>query len=110
MPNVPNNILRVPPFCTFGSVSLTLFNNKPESLRDLIIFVMFSISLFGIISVVVLDRKIFLCIPVSAADAAVISPNVIKKLLASCLITFFTNGNAAFNNGPRSLPSMIVLF
>ena len=65
---------------------------------------------FYIISVVVFgaegrpDPKIFLCIPVSAADAAAVNPKEIKTLLANGLITFFINGNPVFRNGPRSLP------
>ena len=49
---------------------------------------MFSISLFDIISVVVPDPKIFLCIPASAAEAAAVNPNGIKTLLPNGLITF----------------------
>ena len=33
-------------------------------------------------------RKIFLCIPASAADAAAVNPKGIKTLLANGLITF----------------------
>ena len=62
------------------------------------------ISSFDIISVVVPDPKIFLCIPASAADAAAVNPKGIKTLLANGLITFFINGNPVFSNGPRSLP------
>ena len=47
------------------------------------------ISSFDIISVVVPDPKIFLCIPASAADAAAVNPNGIKTLLVNGLITFF---------------------
>ena len=65
-------------------------------------------SSFDIISVAVLfclpDPKIFLCIPTSAADAAVVNPKGIKTLLANGLITFFINGNPVFSKGPRSLP------
>ena len=43
---------------------------------------MSSISSFYIISVVVPDPKIFLCIPASAADAAAVYRNGIKTLLA----------------------------
>ena len=46
-PNVPNNILRKLPFCyltSFWIVSLTPFNNKTESSRDLTIFIMSSAS------------------------------------------------------------------
>ena len=38
------------------------------------------ISSFDIISVVVLEPKIFLCIPAFAADAAALNPNGIKTL------------------------------
>ena len=65
---------------------------------------MSSISSFNIISAVVPDPKIFLCIPASAADAAAVNPNGIKTLLANGLTTFFINGNPVFSNGPRSLP------
>ena len=63
------------------------------------------ISSVDIISVVVLlpDPNNFLCIPVSAADAAAVNPNGIKTLLANGLITFFINGSPLYNNGPRSL-------
>ena len=43
---------------------------------------------FDIISVVVPDSKMFLCIPASAADAAVVNPNGIKTLLANGLLHF----------------------
>ena len=48
-PNVPNNILRNPLLCSLAScciVSLTPFNNTPESSRDLTIYKMSSISSF----------------------------------------------------------------
>ena len=51
------------------------------------------ISSFDIISVVVPDPKIFLCIYASAADAVAVNPNGIKTLLANGLITLFINGN-----------------
>ena len=93
---MPNNILRNPPFCFFTSfwtVSVTPFNNKPESSRDFTILIMSSISLFDIISVVFPDPNIFLCIPASAAYAVAVNPKGIKPLLANGLITFFINGN-----------------
>ena len=62
------------------------------------------ISSCDIISVVLPDRKILLCIPASAADSAAVHPKGIKALLANGLITFFINGNPVFSNGPRSLP------
>ena len=62
------------------------------------------ISWFDIISVVVPDPNIFLCIPAYAADAAVVDPKGIRMLLAYGFITFFTSGNPFFSNGPGSLP------
>ena len=62
------------------------------------------ISSFDIISVVVPDLKICLCIYASATDAAVVNPKGIKTLLANGLITFFINDNPAVSNGPRRLP------
>ena len=50
---------------------------------------MSSISSFDIISVVLPDPKIFLCIHASAADVAAINPNGNKTLLANALITYF---------------------
>ena len=85
-------------------VSLTPFKNKPESSKDLIIFITSSISSFDIISVDVPDPKMFLCIPASAADAAPVNHNGIKTLLANGLITFFYKDNPVFIVGPRSLP------
>ena len=61
-----------------------------------------SIFLFEIINVIVFD-PIFLCIYMSAADAAAVNPNGIKGPLANDLSTFFINGDSIFNNGPRSL-------
>ena len=51
---------------------------------------MSSISLFDINSVVFPNGKIFLCLPASAAAAAV-NPEGIKTLLANGLITVFIN-------------------
>ena len=61
-------------------------------------------SSFHIISVVLPDRKIFLCLPASAADAGAVNPKGIKTLLADGLITFSISGNAVFSSGRRSLP------
>ena len=74
------------PFCSFASfwtVSVTPFNNKPESSRDFTILIMSSISLFDIISVVSPDPNIFLCISASAAGDAAVNPKGIKTLLAN---------------------------
>ena len=71
------------------------------------------ISSFDIISVVLPDPKIFLCIPASAADAAAVNPKGIKTLLANGLITFDIKGNPVFSNGPSNLqrnpPDYIIL-
>ena len=47
------------------------------------------ISSFDIISVVLPDTKISLCIPAFAVDAASVNPKGIKTLSANSLITFF---------------------
>ena len=62
--------------------------------------------MFDIISIVVADPDIFLCIPTSAADAAAANPNGIKILLAKSLITFSIKGNPVLSiqPRPRSLP------
>ena len=52
----------------------------------------FSISLFEIISVFVLDTKMFFSINASDADTAAVN-NVIKKLLADGLITLLIQSN-----------------
>ena len=66
---------------------------------------MSSIFSFDIISVVVPEPKIFLCIPASAADTLAVNPNGIKTLLANGRIIFFINSKPVFSNGPRSLPT-----
>ena len=60
--NVPSSILRNRQFCfltSFWIVSVTSFNNKPESSRDLTVLRMSFISSFDIISAILPDRKIF---------------------------------------------------
>ena len=99
-PNAPNNISRNPPFFSFTScliVFLTSFINKPVSSRDLIIFMISSISSFEIISAVIPD-------PASVADAVAGNPNGIKTLLTNGYSTFFIKGKQVFINGPTSLP------
>ena len=49
-----------------------------------------SVSLFDIISVVVPDPKIFLCIPASTADAAAVNSNLIETLLVNGLVLLHT--------------------
>ena len=62
------------------------------------------VSSFDIISAVVPEPKVFLCIPESSADAAAVDVNEIKTLLANGLTILYINGNPVFNNEPRSLP------
>ena len=60
---VPNNIPRNPPVCFFASfltVSLTPFINKPDSSRDLTVFMILFRFLFEIINVILSDGNIFL--------------------------------------------------
>ena len=57
--------------------------------------------------------RFFLCIPASAAGAAIVNPRGIKTVLANGLITFYVNDNPVFSNGPRGLarnpPDCIIL-
>ena len=73
---------------------------------------MFSISSFEIINVAVPDPKIFLRIPMPAADTAAVSPNGIKTLSVDGLRKFFINDKPVFINGPKSVQEihLIVLF
>ena len=48
--------------------------------------------------------RTFLCIPLSAADAAAVNSKGIKTLLANGYIPFFINGQPVFSNGPNNLP------
>ena len=60
-PNVANNILRNPCYCSFAPilyVFVTSFINKPAYSRDLTIFMISFISSFKIISVVIPDSNI----------------------------------------------------
>ena len=89
--NAPNSILRNA-LASFWTTSLTPFNNQPESSRDLTMLVMYSISSFDIIDVVdkgwlweaedeepFPDPTIFLSIHTSAADAAAVNPEELKR-------------------------------
>ena len=78
---MPNGMLRNSPFCSFvsfGIVSLTPFNIKLDSSKDLIILIMSSISSFDIIRVGVPESKTFSCIPASVADTVAVNPSAIK--------------------------------
>ena len=78
-PNVPNSILRNPPFCSFASfLIVSLFNNIPKSSRDLPFHHLKLLRLYY-------DQilRFFLCIPASAAAAAAVNSNGTKTLLAN---------------------------
>ena len=81
---------------------MTPFSKIFESSSAWTILIISFISSFEIIKVVVPDSNIFLCIPVSAADAAAVNPKGIKTLLTNGLTAFFINGNPAFSNGPSN--------
>ena len=113
-PKLPNKIPRNLPFCSFASfliVSLTPFINKPDSSKDLTIFIMPFISSLGIINVVhkaksegcAPNPNIFLWIAASVAAAAAVNPDGIKTLFAYGLNTFRIKGNPVFSNDPESL-------
>ena len=109
--NVPNNMLTNPHHCFLTSlwiVSLTPFNNKSKTSKDLTYLITSPISSLDIVSVIP-DSKILICIPASAADADAVNPNGSKTLLANGLIAFFIYGYPVFNNAPRSPPDCIIL-
>ena len=64
----------------YFTVSVTRFNNQPESSSGFTILIMPSISLFEFISVAFPDPKTFLFIPAFAADVAALNPKWIKTL------------------------------
>ena len=80
--NAPRKMLRNPQFCTFFS-------------RDLIIFMISSISSFEIINAVIPNPKMFFWKAVSVPDAAV-NPNGIKSLLANGFSSFFIKREPVF--------------
>ena len=93
IPDVPNNILKNPPFYFFALFLyflLRFFINKSDSLRYLTIFMKSFIISFEIINAIVQQAKsegrpdpnILLWIVESAADAAPVNSNGIKTLLA----------------------------
>ena len=69
---------------------MTPSNNNLESSRDFTILIRSSMSLFGMISVVVFpDPNIFLCIIASADDAVAVYPKGLNTLLANGVIISF---------------------
>ena len=119
--NLANNPWRNPLFCSFVSffivsffiISLTRFISKPDSSRDLTIFLVAYIYLVEIIRAVVPDPKILFWIAASVTGAANVKPNRTKALLANGEITFFSNGKPTGINDLRkliSLPFWVVFF
>ena len=106
-PDVPNNTLKIPPFCSFASfliVLLTTFIIKSNYLGDLTVFMMPFISSFEIINVIVPYPNIFLLIATSVAYAVLL----ILMVLKHSFIPFFMLGNPAFSNGHKSLPKNLL--
>ena len=91
-PNAPNNMLKNPPFYSFGSFIIVLLRpciNNPDSSGDLIRFIISSNSSFEMISAFIPDPNIFFLITASVVDAAAVICNGIKALSASGLSRFF---------------------
>ena len=99
-PNILNNTLKIPYFCSFASFLVVLltpcFFNKPESPRDLTIFIIPSISSFEIINAAISNLRVSLCIHACAVAVIAVSPNGIKSRLANGISTFFSNEKPGF--------------
>ena len=93
-------------FASFLIVLLTPFINKPDSSRDLTIFIILFIFSLEIIYVVIPDPNIFLGIAASVANATVVNPNGINTLLDNDLSTFPIKDNPVFSNDPKRLPKV----
>ena len=52
----------------------------------------------------IVEPRIFLLIPMSAADTGAVNTNGIKMFAANDISTFFIKGNPVFINGSRRLP------
>ena len=79
------------PFCYFASFSFVLktqFVNKPDSSKDLTIFLIASISLFEITSCCSQSNEFMLFFFASATGAATVNSNGIIKILAHSINTF----------------------
>ena len=81
------------------------FINKPDSSRDLTIFMILFIFSLEIINFLIPGPNISLWIAASVAAADAVDPNAIKKLLANGLSTFFIKGNPVLSNGPKNVPT-----
>ena len=88
-PKLPHRIPKSPPFCSLVWFLIDLatpFSIIIEYSRALIIFITSFISLFAIISVVVLETCIFFRTPESIANAAAGTANGAKKFLPTKLL------------------------
>ena len=75
-----------------------LFNNTPESSRDLTIFKCHSFYHLKLLRLLFQIQGFFLSIAASVADAAAVSPSIPKGFIA-----LFNNGSPDFNNGAKNL-------
>ena len=97
-------------FASFLIAFVTPWIYKPDSLRDLTIFIILIFS-FEIISAVVrsakskrrTDPKIFIQIAPPVVDPAASKPIENRILLVNGLRTLFIKSKPVFSNGPRSL-------
>ena len=94
--------------CFICNCFLTPFFNKPDSSKDLTIYMISFISSFKIIDAVTLNQRVVLHIPACAADTAVVNRNGIKMLLANGLSTFFIKGTPVFCNWQKRLPKYLL--
>ena len=80
------------------------FINKPDSSRDLTIFMISFIYLLEISNFALTYPNFFLWIAASIAHAPADNPNGVKTLLANGLSTFSIKDNPGFSNDPKSQP------
>ena len=95
-PNLPNNIERNLPFCYFASFLIVLlapFVNKPDSWRDLAIFMILFVFSLEFVYVALQNLNIFFRIVASVTFGDSVNSNGIKTLSARGLSTFPTKVN-----------------
>ena len=102
--NIPENL----PFCcytSFSIVSLTPFISKPDSSRDLTVFMISFKSSFENANgnVALPDPKVFFWVHANIAEFTAVNLKGTKMLLANCLNTFPIKGKRIFSKGPTSL-------
>ena len=111
-PEVPNNVPKNYPFCSFVSfliVLVTPFSKILESTRAYTVFKISFSSSFEIIKVVVPEPCIFFYISVSTAEAAAVIPNGSKIFFAKGTTTFINGPLILVNNEPKNPPDWISL-